>query len=311
MSDRPGTGAPGWASGLSDLPLPGRGDTATRWRQLTAWGRECLPTARLREGHTDALAILAELGAAPVPDAAYGVWASRAGGTGATLRPAAGGWRVDGIVRFCSGASVLDRALLVADAPGGTRVVDLDLTVPGIRRDPGAWRAAAMRASDTADVELRGVPVADVLGEPGAYTDRPGFVWGGGGVAAVWLGGAAGLVDELRVLLRGTGDPHRLAQLAEVHTGLAAVEALLERTAAQIDADPRSAHRVPVATARTAAERVCRTVVDVVPRAAGVAALAGGLADRVADLAIYIRQHHGERDLAALGADLLGTGDGR
>ena len=56
-----------------------------------------------------------------------------------------------------------------------------------------------MQASDTVDVELDDLPVGetDLLGPPGWYTDRPGFWWGGGGVAAVWLGGAFGVLDAL------------------------------------------------------------------------------------------------------------------
>jgi hypothetical protein len=57
-------------------------------------------------------------------------------------------------------------------------------------------------------------------------------------------------------------------------------------------------------TARSAAERACRSAIDLAPRAAGVAGLAFSptLSARLADLQIYVRQHHAERDLAALGA---------
>jgi hypothetical protein len=45
-------------------------------------------------------------------------------------------------------------------------------------------------------------------------------------------------------------------------------------------------------------------VLDRAPLAAGVSGLAGSatLGARLADLQMYVRQHHGERDLAALGA---------
>jgi hypothetical protein len=292
------------ARGDLELPLPGHGETAARWARLAAWGRADLPLARLAEGHTDAVAILREAGAEPVAGARYGVWAARSGGTGARLTGGVGAWSLTGLVRFCSGAPDLERALVVADAPGGSRIVDLDLSRPGIRRVEGSWRVAGMRDSETWDVELGGIGVVDLVGGPGFYTARPGFAWGGGGVAAVWLGGAAGTVDGLRAGL-STDDPHRLAQLGELHTAVAVVDALLHRTADAIDADPESAHTTEVAVARAAAERLCRTVLDVMPRAAGVAALADGLADRLADLGIYVRQHHGERDLAALGRALV------
>ena len=64
--------------GLDRLPLPGRGATRVRWQALAEVAEHDLSLAKLYEGHTDALAILAELG---LPDEArsgdtWGVWAS-------------------------------------------------------------------------------------------------------------------------------------------------------------------------------------------------------------------------------------------
>ncbi|GAA4559179.1 acyl-CoA dehydrogenase [Pseudonocardia xishanensis] len=288
-----------------DLPAAGSGRTADRWTRLASWGRADLPRARLAEGHVDALGILREAGASPIPGAVYGVWAARSGGTGAVLD----GGRLTGRVRFCSGSQLLDRALVVAASPEGSRIVDVDVTGPGVTPRPGAWRAAAMRASDTEDVEFD-VAVSEVIGDPDFYTARPGFWWGGGGVAAVWLGGAQGIVDALHAELR-TPDAHQLAHLGALHASLAAADALLERTAALIDADPTEAHRTAVWTLRAAVERTCRETLDLVPRTAGVAVLSAGLADRLADLGMYVRQHHGERDLAALGDAVRADRDAR
>jgi hypothetical protein len=297
-----------------DLPRPGHGATAARWATLARWGRSDLPLARLAEGHADAVAILDDAGGTPEPGMLYGVWAARSGGTGGELTGGAGAWKLRGTVRFCSGAHDLDRALVVASGPSGMRLVDVRLDDPGIRRIDDSWNTAGMRASDTLDVEFHGVAVADdaLLGDPGFYTDRPGFWWGGAGVAAVWLGGAAGIVDDLFALLRDRGpDPYQLAHAGALHTALQATDALLVRTAEQIDADPKSDHRTAAWTARAVAEQTCRTVLDVAPRVAGVTALSRGgtLAQRLADLGVYVRQHHGERDLAALGAAVLATGD--
>lgn len=279
--------------GALDLPLPGHGDTVTRWSVLAGWGRTDLVLARLAEGHTDAVAILAEAGTKPVPDALYGVWAARSGGTGAELR----GGAVHGTVRFCSGAHSLDRALVVT--PQG--VVDVDLRDPGVRPVAGTWRPAGMRASDSVDVEFDGVPAEVLVGPAGFYTGGPGFWWGGGGVAAVWLGGAAGVVDDVRA---HAVDDHGLAHLGALHTAVAGTDALLARTAAAIDADPAADHVTAVWTARAAAEHTARTVLDLAPRLAGATVLSrhDGLGARLADLGVYVRQHHAERDLAALGA---------
>ncbi|GAA2546943.1 acyl-CoA dehydrogenase [Pseudonocardia hydrocarbonoxydans] len=280
------------------LPLPGHGDTAGRWRTLARWGRTDLVLARLAEGHTDALAILAEAGAAPVPGALYGVWAARSGGTGAELR----GTGVCGLVRFCSGAHTLDRALVVA----GDRIVEVDVRDPRVRPVEGTWDPVGMAASDSVDVEFAGVPADSLVGPPGFYTARQGFWWGGGGVAAVWLGGAAGIVDDVRGA--AGDDPHRLAHLGTLHTALAGTDALLARTADAIDADPAADHTTAVWTARAAADGLARTVADRAPRLAGSTVLTrhDRLGARLADLGVYVRQHHAERDLAALGARVRG-----
>ena len=52
-------------SGRLDLPLPGSGQTRERWAVLAGLAEKDLSLARLAEGHTDALAILAELGVSP------------------------------------------------------------------------------------------------------------------------------------------------------------------------------------------------------------------------------------------------------
>ena len=92
--------------------------------------------------------------------------------------------------------------------------------------------------------------------------------------------------------------------MGALHAELQAVDALLVRTAETIDADPTDAHRTAVWTARAAAEHLCRSVLDRAPLAGGAAGLASSatLGPRLADLQVFIRQHHGERDLAALGA---------
>ncbi|GLW78987.1 Acyl-CoA dehydrogenase [Actinokineospora globicatena] len=287
--------------GELELPLAGV-DTVARWSGLAALGRTDLALARLAEGHTDAVAVLAEAGRSVVPGALYGVWASRSGGVGARLVNG----RVDGTVRFCSGARGLDRALVVAlDDAGVARLVEVDLTGPGITSDPASWQAIGMDASDSADVRFdRVVPVATV-GPPGWYTDRKGFLLGGGGVAAVWLGGAAGVLDDVVDLLRDKADEHQLAHLGALHAAVTSAATHLEHTARLVDAG--TATETHLATCRAVVERAAWEAVDRVPRAVGPTPLSRdrAFAQRLADLQVYVRQHHAERDLAALGRAVL------
>jgi hypothetical protein len=91
-------------------------------------------------------------------------------------------------------------------------------------------------------------PVCGVLGSAGGagpgrtgvYIDRPGFVLGGGGVAAVWWGGAVSLLKQtIAHLMSADPDQHTLAHLGELHALLAASHALLRDTAEPCCATPR------------------------------------------------------------------------
>ena len=215
---------------------------------------------------------MAQAGGAPRAGALYGVWAPRSGGTGAHLVEAGDGAVLSGTVRFRPGARTLDRALVVALGRSGWRLVDLPLDAEGIRRVLESWHAVGMAASDSNDGRVPpGARAARALARgPGFYPDRPGLWWGGGGVVAVWLGGAAGVLDDVHAVLRGTEpDPHQRAQLGELHTALALADALLVRTAALIDAESGLAHRTPLHAARAALERCCRMVLDVDSRGRG------------------------------------------
>ncbi len=302
-------------AGRLDLPLPGGGDTVGRWAALASFGRRDLCLARLAEGHTDAVAILAEAGRTPDPGCLYGVWASRYRGAVVRLEPAgATSWSLTGRMPFCSGAGLVDRALVVADRAGDGRpvLVAADVTGPRVVAEPGTWPAVGMDASASADVTFRGVPVSadDVVGPPGFYTGRCGFWLGGAGVAAVWLGGSAEAVDTAAAALAERmpdPDPHRLAHLATLHCRTASVDALMTTAAATVDADPGADHSLLAGTCRSAAEQAAREVLDLVPVITGPSPLTRdrGLARRLADLQVYIRQHHGGADLAALGRQLL------
>ena len=73
----------------SGLPLPGSGETWKRFQILADWSSFDLSLGRLVEGHSDALAVIAEAGMKPAGESLkYGVWAARSsrGGARAALR---------------------------------------------------------------------------------------------------------------------------------------------------------------------------------------------------------------------------------
>jgi hypothetical protein len=299
-------------------PVPARAGALDTWRALAALGRTDLAVARLVEGHVDALRILAEAGRAAAPGAVYGVWASASGGTGLTGAAEDGGWRVDGTMRFCSGAWFIDRALVVISAPDGLRLVELDVRAGqrpdgALRRQDDSWPALGMDATRSVDLSVRGLVVtpADAVGGPGFYLDRPGFAAGGVGVAAVWLGGAAGLLDRLlRALAGQPGSAHQRAHLGAIAVSIAAADALVAELAQRMDSPQLPGGWDDAVAARTAVELAVETVLSRAPRVSGATGLCrdAGFAHQLADLAVYVRQHHAETDYEHLGGRLLETG---
>jgi hypothetical protein len=294
------------AAGELELPLPGHGDTLGRWQALAELGRRDLVLGRLAEGHIDALAILAEAGREPAPGALYGVWAARSGGTGAHLTAAG---ELTGTVRFCSGADFLDRALVAALDPAGNSVlVEVDLRHPALRRHGDSWPSLGMDASDSLDVVFDRLPADDRVGPPGFYLHRRGFPLGGAGVAAVWLGGCAGVLDTVLAALEpGEPDAHQRAELGALHAAVAAADATLTRAAAAADRTPEVDAVLLAATGRAVVERTGVEVLERAPKATGATPLSRDrrFGQQLADLQVYLRQHHATKDLAALGAAVL------
>lgn len=299
-------------SGRLDLPLPGGGRTRERWAVLADLAGEDLSLARLAEGHADAVAILAELGAGrPPAGRRWGVWAAQPPGPRLMARRTGHGWRLDGTKQYCSGAHSCTDALVTAVAPDGNRL--FAISTRGLSPVPGSWPATGMAASDTLDVEFTDI-AAQPVGGPGHYTDRPGFAHGGAGVAACWYGGARGVGRTLLDAAAGRDlGPHALAHLGAVDIALGTAKTVLDVAAAEIDADPddrRGGGRLRALRVRAFTEAVATEVMQRVGRALGAGPLCRDAAHsrRVADLTVYLRQHHAERNLAELGALVADSG---
>jgi hypothetical protein len=219
---------------------------------------------------------------------------------------------LEGRKPFCSGAAVVSHALVTAPHGDERRLFAVELAAPGVQVDATSWATPAMAAAATADVLMTQTPARAVGGDR-AYLDRPGFWHGGIGVAACWYGGARAVAGTLLEAARGRDlDLTALAHLGAVDVALHGARSALHQAAAEVDADPQDR----AGSARLRAERVRALVAAVVDdvvghvgRALGAAPLSldGPHAQRVADLQLYVRQHHAERDLAGLGG-LLARG---
>jgi len=290
-------------SGELALPLPGQGATALRHRALLRWGREDLALARIAEAHTDALAILAEAGHRARDGALYGIWAADGAASRLSARRLGNArWLLDGVKRFCSGASFLDAALVTAHVGAGVLLFDVRLDDARIRLQPSEWRTAALADTATVTVEFTGLEVAPAhqVAGPNWYLQRPGFWHGALGPAACWAGGSLCLIDAASAHARD--DPHSRAHLGAMQAIGWGLHAMLDQAAREIDADPedrRVEARVRALKVRHLVERASTEVLDRFGRATGPHLLAHDetVARQFAALALYIRQCHAERDL--------------
>ena len=328
-------GAAGDVPALLDLavdaghtwPRPGEGRTTVLWELLASLAAIDVAAARVFEPHLDAVAILAQAATAspathPVPagaaDASWGVFAAEAPTARLEARSAGTGMVLNGTKPWCSLAGSLDCAVITAHTDdGGRAAFAVSLRHPGVECEEPAWIARGLREIPSGSVHFDQVPATPV-GGAGWYHSRPGFAWGGMGVAACWLGGAVGVARDFRDGLLAGADTGRepdqlaLAALGEVDRTITAALQYLARTAARIDdgslgADGNQstwseAQRVR-GTVAAAVERVLHLVGT--NRGPGPLAFDGKYAKRMADLALYVRQHHGARDDAQLGRLVL------
>ncbi len=302
------------------LPLPGSGNTARRWQMLSAIAAGDLTAAKVVEAHTDALAILAEAaadpdvdrdGLPPVPEgSSWGVFAAEGSGLRVDAQHSGGAWRLSGDKPWCSLADQLSHALITARTPSGERrLFAVALTDPAVRPGGTRWIARGLTGVPSGVLTLDQCPAVPV-GPDGWYLRRPGFSWGGMGVAACWYGGAVGVARRLMAAAR-TRQPDQLAlmHLGAVDTQLTAARLVLHAAAADIDggAADGAAGQLLAARTRAVVSAAAEDVLRRVGHALGPAPLAleEEHARRIADLELFLRQHHAERDEAALGAQVL------
>jgi alkylation response protein AidB-like acyl-CoA dehydrogenase len=291
------------------IPLPGHGQTLVRWRALAAVAACDLGLVKLFEGHTDALAILAELhGPTPPLGSRWGVWAAEPpdarvqAGKRAARTDGAGQLYLSGTKAWCSGAAAVSHALVTAWLDDEPVLAAVAMNHASISIDTSKWQAVGMHATASADVSFDRTP-ATLVGAAHAYVHRPGFWHGGAGIAACWYGAAAQIGRTLREASMQRADAHRLADLGAVDVALAGAAAVLHEAAAYIDANPQADSRREAMRARLVVEEAATAVMSHATRTLGAGPLCrdARFARALADLPVFLRQSHAERDLAALG----------
>lgn len=270
---------------------------------LVSVARVDLCLARLVEGHADGLRILAEA-SCPEREGTYGVWASRSAGTGLAVDREERGWHVAGELRFASGIDLIDRALVSATY-GDNHHVLLDISASLVAADRSSWPTTAMDASRSFTVTLDAeVPDTDQVGDIDFYLGRPGFVVGGLGVAAVWVGGAQHVADLVATSAsRFPLSPLQHRRLGVIEQTVWQATALVTSAAGQLDDLTAEQTTRVVGQTRTAVVVACDHIIAEAALVAGPAGLSQDvrLARTLQDLALYVRQHHLDRELANLG----------
>ncbi|GIG34700.1 acyl-CoA dehydrogenase [Cellulomonas pakistanensis] len=317
------------AAAWPDALRPGAGSTAALWEHLATLAAHDLGVARAVEPHLDARAILDQSGTPdPLAGAAtWGVYAAEGPGPALTATPAGDdGWVLDGTKPWCSLAGQLDAALVTARVTGDEDrrvLVAVDLRAPEVQPVDAPWSARGLAEIPSTPVRFDGAR-ATLVAEGSWYLDRPGFWWGALGVAACWYGGAVGIARRVHAQAAARPDDRLLAMhLGALDERLSAARAALADAAARVDAsgaatraglDPepeedREAGRLLAKRVRATVARTCEDALRIAGHALGPGPLTQEPehAKRVADLEVYVRQQHAERDDASLGA-LLAAG---
>ncbi|MFF2314932.1 hypothetical protein ACFVTE_01540 [Arthrobacter sp. NPDC058097] len=324
-------------------PKPGDGRTAQLWELLASVATVDVAAARVIEPHLDAGAILSQAGTPETFTGSWGVYAAEAPGTRLTAGPAtapgdgrssagtepggtepsgaepggaqarnSAGVQLTGSKPWCSLAQFVDHAVVTAHTDtGGRAAFAVDLRAAGVTCDVPEWTSRGLREIPSGTVHFDRVPAVP-LGGDGWYFERPGFAWGGMGVAACWLGGAVALGRHFEAaLLRGARsqrepDQVALAALGEVDRTLTSTIQYLARAADAVDAQLSGS----TVGGWSEALRVRGTVAAAVERVQllvsqnlgpGPLAFDERYGKCMADLSLYVRQHHAMRDDAQLG----------
>lgn len=296
----------------ASAPFPGQGATKRLWSILAAVAAADLTAARAVEPHLDALAILDQAGL-PAAPGTWGVFAAEGPGPVLTAVSGANGWELTGRKPWCSLAGSLDHAVVTAHTGAGRRrAFAVNLRQPAVAPVAGTWVSRGLADVDSGPVDFFRA-AAHPVGADNWYLERPGFAWGGMGVAACWYGGAAGVARRM-FSAAAQREPDQIAQLllGKADARLHAARAALDSAAAQTDAG-RAVGRDGALLAQRVRSIVADAAEDILALAdhglgPGPLALEEEHARRTADLRIYLRQHHAERDHAALGRALLQGG---
>lgn len=321
------------AANVLDLPVPEpigssgrRTSFATEWSTLRAISRADGSVGRILDGHfngVERVSVLApeplrsrELEAVAAGELLIGVWgADPIPGEGSPARlveTSDGNPAIEGVKTFCSGATGLDRALVLVRGPMvGPPVVAYVGLSEGVEVDRDWYKASGMRASESHRVIFHETPVLAVLGEPGELVREPYFSRDAVRTAVCWAGIADSAADSaLEVLAAKSGvEPDDTVSLAagKILTAQQTMDRWIDHAARQADADPEASHAGFAIQLRASIAACCREILDEAARACGSHpfATAGPLDRGRRDLELFLLQHRLDPALVRAGRQAI------
>ncbi|HEY5194955.1 MAG TPA: hypothetical protein VIJ39_13950 [Solirubrobacteraceae bacterium] len=283
--------------------------------------------ARILDGHFNGVERLAlsapdplredELEAVRAGELLLGVWgADPAPGEGsrATVeQDAAGNLVLRGVKTFCSGASGVQRALVIARDWGGTRRLAYVDVTDRVHIDRGWYRASGLRSSESHRVEFTGATVLALLGGEDELMREPWFSRDAVRTASTWAGIADCIFEAtVTAVSEHKLDAIALHALGGMRLAAATIDRWLEHTVAALNEtemplDADGGARALASECRLALAQAARLIAEQAARVGGSRALVGGgTLDRARrDLDLFLLQHRLDPKLVELGERAL------
>ena len=309
-------------SGLLKIVLPGETldfKTPNMHGLLTllkAIGKANLSVGRIYEGHINTLYLIHLYAdeeqrenwyeGVLKQDHLFGVWNTQAQ-NGIQFTAGSNGFIIEGSKTFCSGAGLVDRALITGNIDSGDRkgwqmtIIDMS-KIADERIDRKSWNPLGMKASASYTIDFSGYvsTAADFISTPGIYLTQPYFSGGAIRFAAVQLGGAEAIAEHTINYLKSlerTDDPIQRLRISNMMTQLVSGRIWLSEAAKNYDrwSDTEGFEHDLIAFAnmtRTMIEDICLRIMDESNKCVGARGLMPPYQlERIfRDLTFYLRQ---------------------
>ncbi|KLT63831.1 hypothetical protein AB669_20185 [Pedobacter sp. BMA] len=227
--------------GALEVVLPGNAldfntpNTPALLELLKDVGKANLSVGRIFEGHINTLYLIHLYGNTQQKEKWYngvkengdlfGIWNTQ-GADGININCNHESYIISGSKTFCSGASLVNKALITGNIKTAQNegwqmlIVDME-KISDENIDRESWKPLGMKASGSFKVNFSGYNFkdCDLLGQPGIYLNQPHFSGGAIRFAAVQLGGAEAIMEstiEYLKALNRTEDPFQQLRISRI-----------------------------------------------------------------------------------------------